>query len=229
MAILPKEMYMFSTGGRRGGGGVGGAGSWQPGRPMELRPGWLVGGQQPTCSFSVSWCGEAFHGLRVQGAEVSAPWNFSQAYLQHLSKVPDSRSSHSLHLCPSHHFGSSQNVSLNQSYPSPLSSHCLTISCTWLKASRKCGLLMQIDFPVSHYGPAGLGCGCIFGFPSLVELWIVFCISLLPFSFSFFCCCCYLFFGFFFCFAITSFTITNGLPFFLPHNIVYWLFSFTES
>jgi hypothetical protein len=39
-----------------------------PGRPVRPRP----GGLWPGCSFSKSWCVEAFHVLRVQGAKVSA-------------------------------------------------------------------------------------------------------------------------------------------------------------
>jgi hypothetical protein len=34
--------------------------------------GWLPAGRQPACSFIVLWHGEAFHGLGVQGAEISA-------------------------------------------------------------------------------------------------------------------------------------------------------------
>jgi hypothetical protein len=31
------------------------------------------------CSFSVSWCGESFHGLGIQCADVSAHWCFTSA------------------------------------------------------------------------------------------------------------------------------------------------------
>jgi hypothetical protein len=62
------------------------AGRWWPGWPVggalvdQKTVIWLdrgdlgrpAGGWQPTCSFSVSLCGEAFHKLGVQGAEVSA-------------------------------------------------------------------------------------------------------------------------------------------------------------
>jgi hypothetical protein len=34
--------------------------------------GWGPGGQWPGCSFSKSWCGGAFHKLRVQSAEASS-------------------------------------------------------------------------------------------------------------------------------------------------------------
>jgi hypothetical protein len=58
--------------------------------------------------FSRSWCGEDFHNLGVQSAlllalPVAVP---NQACLQRLSKVPNSRSSRSLRLYPSHHLGS---------------------------------------------------------------------------------------------------------------------------
>jgi hypothetical protein len=65
---------------------------------------WLACGLElPTCSFSVLWHGEAFHRLGVQLCVV---FYLIQLCLQHLSKVPDSWNSCSLHLCPTHHFGS---------------------------------------------------------------------------------------------------------------------------
>jgi hypothetical protein len=45
---------------------------WQTCGSLGWRPGGLVGGWQPTCSFSVSWSKEAFNEIDVQGAEVSA-------------------------------------------------------------------------------------------------------------------------------------------------------------
>jgi hypothetical protein len=44
-----------------------GAGGWQASGWLEVVWGW-----QPTCSFSILWCGEAFHGVGDQGAKVSA-------------------------------------------------------------------------------------------------------------------------------------------------------------
>jgi hypothetical protein len=44
---------------------------WKPGGPAGPRPGRPEGGPWPTCSFCASWCAKAFHGLWVQGAEVS--------------------------------------------------------------------------------------------------------------------------------------------------------------
>jgi hypothetical protein len=66
-------------------------------------------GWQSTCFFSVLWHGEAFHLLGVQNAEDSAlPGVLPQpTCLLCLSKIPDLRSSHSLNMCPSHHFVSS--------------------------------------------------------------------------------------------------------------------------
>jgi hypothetical protein len=68
------------------------------------------------CSFSILWCGEAFHELEVQNVDVSAlpgalpqlslVLYLSQVCLQPLSKVPGSRSSRDLQLCPSRHLGS---------------------------------------------------------------------------------------------------------------------------
>jgi hypothetical protein len=60
----------------------------------------------PTCSLSVSWCGEAFQRVAVQVPkfQLSLVLHFCQVWHQHLSKFPDSQSSHCLHLCPSHHF-----------------------------------------------------------------------------------------------------------------------------
>jgi hypothetical protein len=66
-----------------------------------------VGAWQASCSFSKSWHGEAFHELGPK-FQLSLVLYLSQAYLQHLSKVPDSWSSSSLRLYPSYHLGSSQ-------------------------------------------------------------------------------------------------------------------------
>jgi hypothetical protein len=67
-----------------------GAGTWQAG-----------------CSFSKSWHGEIFHKLGVQSAKFWLPLvlYLSQVCFQHLSKVPESWSSCSLQLCPSHPLG----------------------------------------------------------------------------------------------------------------------------
>jgi hypothetical protein len=46
--------------------------------------------------------------FRVLKFQFSLVLYLSQLCLQHLSKIPDSWSSHSLHLCPSRHFGSSK-------------------------------------------------------------------------------------------------------------------------
>jgi hypothetical protein len=89
--------------------GSGGPDRWGP-MEMEL---WLLGpwvwACQACCSFSKSWCGEDFHKLWVQSAEVSAlAGAFPQPSVsQHLSKVPDSWSSRSLWLYPNRHIGSS--------------------------------------------------------------------------------------------------------------------------
>jgi hypothetical protein len=70
-----------------------------------------VGTWWACCSFSRSWCGEAFHDLGVQSAEISAlPGALPQPSVFPASQQgPNSWSSHSLQLCPSHHLGSSQN------------------------------------------------------------------------------------------------------------------------
>jgi hypothetical protein len=63
---------------------------------------------QPSCFLSVMWHGEAFYELGVQGIEVLILLGalFLQVWLQCLSKIFDSQSSHCLLLCPSHHLGS---------------------------------------------------------------------------------------------------------------------------
>jgi hypothetical protein len=48
------------------------AGAWRGGVLVRLQPGTLAGRLLPTCSFSVLWHGEAFHGLGAKGAEVLA-------------------------------------------------------------------------------------------------------------------------------------------------------------
>jgi hypothetical protein len=42
--------------------------AWWAGGQWHGRP----AGQRPACSFSLSWYGEASHGIGAQGAEVSA-------------------------------------------------------------------------------------------------------------------------------------------------------------
>jgi hypothetical protein len=51
--------------------------------------------QEPSCFLSVTWCGEAFHGLRIQGVKVSffLVLYFHQVWHQHLSKIFDLQSS----------------------------------------------------------------------------------------------------------------------------------------
>jgi hypothetical protein len=65
----------------------GGPVRWQPRGPVGQRPGGLAGQLvgsggwlwQPACSFSISWHGEGFHWLEVQGVNVSAlPHDLSQ-------------------------------------------------------------------------------------------------------------------------------------------------------
>jgi hypothetical protein len=56
------------------------------------------------CSFSILWCGEAFHELGVQSAYVSAlPGALPQSYVSPPSQ--QSQRSGGLWLCPSHHLG----------------------------------------------------------------------------------------------------------------------------
>jgi hypothetical protein len=64
---------------------------------------------QLTCSLSVTWNGEAFYGLWVQGSKLlfSLVLCFCQVWLQHLSKVFDSWSSSCLLLFLSCHLVSS--------------------------------------------------------------------------------------------------------------------------
>jgi hypothetical protein len=52
--------------------------------------------------FQCIYSGEAFHrlGFRVPKFQLSLVLYLSQVCLWHLSKVPDSQSSHGLHLCP---------------------------------------------------------------------------------------------------------------------------------
>jgi hypothetical protein len=77
---------------------------------LELAVVMAAWGWWPTCSLSVSWHGEVFHGLGVQSAKVStlpgaSPLpSVAPAHLW-LSNDPDSRSSCCLRLCPSCHFG----------------------------------------------------------------------------------------------------------------------------
>jgi hypothetical protein len=75
--------------------------------------GWAyrVGLSMQCCySFSIWWCGEAFHELGAQSAVVSAlPGALPQSSVspQLLIKVPGSQRSEGLWLCSVHHLGSS--------------------------------------------------------------------------------------------------------------------------
>jgi hypothetical protein len=57
----------------------------------------VMWGWRPACSFSVLWCGEALHGLGVQGAKVLALPSALPlpSMVPCLSQVPDSQSSQS--------------------------------------------------------------------------------------------------------------------------------------
>jgi hypothetical protein len=65
---------------------------------------------QPSCFISVLWHQEALYrqGVRALMFWFSFVLYFCQVWIQHLSKVFDSRSSHYLLLHPSHHLGSSR-------------------------------------------------------------------------------------------------------------------------
>jgi hypothetical protein len=92
-------------------------------------------GWQPTCSFSVWWCGEAFQGLGVWVPEFQLSLVLhSQVWLQHRSKVPNSRSSCCLCLCPLRHFGS----------PNPPFSLHITMTSI---SSSKLNKIVQVGIP----------------------------------------------------------------------------------
>jgi hypothetical protein len=106
MRHQPSELAGGGLAGLVGGGLV----SWQVATWQDWGglKGWQASGGLPVLSVycdvekpSTNW------GFRVPKFELSLVLYFSQACLQCLSKVPDSRSSCSLCLCPSHHFGSS--------------------------------------------------------------------------------------------------------------------------
>jgi hypothetical protein len=82
------------------------------GLPNVSQAGWSqhLAAQEPSCFLSVTWHGEAFHGLGVQGVEILIllVLYFCQVWLQHLSIIFDLKNSHCLLLCPSHHLGSPQ-------------------------------------------------------------------------------------------------------------------------
>jgi hypothetical protein len=71
---------------------------------------WVGLSMQCCYSFSIWWCGEAFHELGAQSAVVSAlPGALPQSSVspQLLIKVPGSQRSEGLWLCSGHHLGSS--------------------------------------------------------------------------------------------------------------------------